>query len=798
MRVPIQWIKDYVNIDGIETRHLIDKLVLTGSNNEGSFKVCEGIENIVVGKITEIVQHPNAEKLIVCTVDVGEEVIQIVTGATNVFEGAYIPVALHGSTIAGGIKIKKGKLRGEVSNGMLCSLEEMGFEDSSIPKEFDDGILILDQPYPLGQNILDALDLKDQVIEFEITPNRPDCLSIIGMAREVAASFDREVSLPEVISESNDSEVEKYASVEIKDAGLCPRYVAKVVKNIKIKPSPMWMQLRLMQAGMRPINNIVDITNYVMIEYGQPIHAFDLKSLQGGKIIVRRAMDEEIFTTLDDKERTLTSEMLVIADDQRSVGIAGVMGGANTEISDDTQTVLIEVASFDKSSIRKTSKDLGLRTEASSRFEKGISVELPLEVANRVCKLVEMLDAGEVVPGVIDVYPNKRETVKIPYTAEGINRVIGTHLNESEIATLLKKLEIETERDASNHLVAVIPHYRLDLQKEIDLVEEVSRIYGYEKIGMTLPKLDVWGAKTNAQLIKDKVKLELLTNGVDEILSYSFVSKKDLDKINLSENSLLRQQVALINPLGEEFSVMRSSLVPNILEVLARNSNRKNKQVRLFEIGSVFIPREVPVVQLPIEKESLTIGIIGEHEDFFSLKGVVENVLIGMGIEGYHFEKETNHPTYHKGRCANVIWNGHVLGTLGEVHPHVLENFGLSERAFLADMDYNILVQLTNTDKKYKSVPKYPAIERDMAVLVKDEIESMQIETIVKETAGNLLESVKMFDMYKGKQILEGHKSVAYELVFRADDRTLVDEEVNKIFNKVLKALEAEIGAQLR
>lgn len=795
MRVPIQWIKDYVNIDDIETRQLIDKLVLTGSNNEGSFKICEGLENIVVGKITEIAQHPNAEKLIICTVDVGEEVIQIVTGATNVFVGAYIPVALHGSTIAGGIKIKKGKLRGEVSNGMLCSLEEMGFEDSSIPKEFDDGILILDEAYPLGQNILDALDLNDQVVEFEITPNRPDCLSIIGMAREVAASFDRAITLPETISASNDTDVDQYASVEIKDADLCPRYVAKVIKNIKVKSSPMWMQLRLMQAGMRPINNIVDITNYVMLEYGQPIHAFDLKSLQGGKIIVRRAEDNEIFTTLDDKERTLTSEMLVIADDQRSVGIAGVMGGANTEISEETQMVLIEVASFDKSSIRKTSKDLGLRTEASSRFEKGISVELPLEVANRVCKLIEMLDAGEVVPGVIDVYPKKRETVKIPFTAEGINRVIGTQLTTTEISTILRKLEIETE---ANGTVAVVPHFRLDLQREIDLVEEVSRIYGYDKIGMTLPKLDVWGAKTNAQLIKDKVKLELLTNGVDEILSYSFVSKKDLDKINLSETSLLRQQVALINPLGEEFSVMRSSLVPNILEVLARNSNRKNKHVRIFEIGSVFIPREVPVVQLPIEKENLAIGIIGEHEDFFTLKGVVENVLLGMGIEGYHFEKEMNHPTYHKGRCANIIWNGHVLGTFGEVHPHVLENFGLVERAYLADLDYNILVQLTNTEKKYKSIPKYPAIERDMAVLVKDEIESMQIETIVKETAGNLLESVKMFDMYKGKQILEGHKSVAYELVFRAEDRTLVDEEVNKIFNKVLKVLETEIGAQLR
>lgn len=796
MRVPVQWIRDYVDFSEIDDRKLIDKLVLTGSNNEGSFKICEGIENIVVGKITQITAHPNAEKLCICQVDVGNEVIQIVTGATNVFEGAYIPVALHGAVIANNIKIKKGKLRGEASNGMLCSLEEMGFESSSIPKEFDDGILILDKEYPLGMDILEALDLKETVIEFEITPNRPDCLSMIGMAREISASFDLKTKLPLLYQEAGISEINKLASVEIKAEDLCTRYVAKAIKNIKIEASPQWMQLRLMQAGMRPINNIVDITNYVMLEYGQPIHAFDLNSLSNGKIIVRRAEDGEIFETLDGKERKLDSEMLVIADETRSVGIAGVMGGANTEINPQTSMVLIEVASFDKSSIRKTSKTLGLRTEASARFEKGVSNVLPLEVVNRVCYLVEQLGAGEIVPGVIDVYPSGSKTVRIPYTVQGINRVIGTQLSESQIVDCLKKLEIITE--TQNGLVAVIPHFRLDLQKEIDLVEEVSRIYGYDKIGMTLPKLDVWGAKTNAQLIKDDVKFELLSNGVDEILSYSFVSKKDLERINLPEESLLRNQVALINPLGEEFSVMRTTLIPNILEVLARNSNRKNKTVRIFEIGSIFIPREIPVTQLPIEKESLTIGVIGEHEDFFSIKGIVENVLECLGIEDFYFEKELNHPTFHKGRCANILWNGHVLGIVGEVHPNVVENFDLNERAYIADLDYNILLQIVRQDKKYKAIPKYPAIERDIAVLVKDEITSMQIENVVRSSAGGLLESVKMFDMYKGKQITEGFKSVAYELVFRASDRTLVDEEVNKIFSKVLKALESEIGAQLR
>lgn len=796
MRVPIQWIKDYVDISHIDDRKLIDKLVLTGSNNEGSFKVCEGLEGIVVGKIVEIAQHPNAEKLIICQVDVGEEIIQIVTGATNVFVGAYIPVALHGSMIAGGIRIKKGKLRGEISNGMLCSLEEMGFDDGSIPKEFNDGILILDKEYPLGQDVLEALELNQAVVEFEITPNRPDCLSMIGMAREIAASFDLTVKLPEVHIETRATEIESHASVIIEDSALCPRYVAKVVKNIKIESSPMWMQLRLMQAGMRPINNIVDITNYVMLEYGQPIHAFDLGSLTDGKIVVKHAEEGEIFETLDGKERTMTADMLMITDGTRSVGIAGIMGGANTEIHEGTKEVLIEVASFDKSSIRKTSKQLGLRSEASSRFEKGVSTSLPLEVANRVCHLIELLNAGEVIPGVIDVFPAGVSSLEVPYTVEGINRVIGTKLSQAEIVSILEKLEIKTVDD--NGLKALIPSHRLDLHREIDLVEEVSRIYGYDKIGMTLPKLDVWGAKTNGQMIKDRVKLELLSNGVDEILSYSFVSKKDLDKINLSANSMLRNQVELINPLGEEFSVMRASLVPNVMEVLARNSNRKNKNVRIFEIGSIFIPREIPVKQLPIEKENLTIGVIGEHEDFYTLKGVVENVLDGLGIDDYTFEKESKHPTYHKGRCATISWNGHVLGTLGEVHPIVLENFGLNERAYIADLDYNILIQIAKEDKKYKAVPKYPAIERDIAVLVKDETTSHQIEKIVKETAGPLLESVKMFDMYKGKQIEEGYKSVAYELVFRAEDRTLTDEEVGKIFNKVLKMLEVEIGAQLR
>ncbi len=797
MRVPVKWLKEYVNIDGITEKELVEKLVLTGSNNEGSYVVGDGINKVVVGKITKIVPHPNADKLCICTVDVGEEVLQIVTGATNISEEDFIPVAVHGATIAGGIKIKKGKLRGEVSNGMLCSLEEMGFDKASIPKEFDDGIFILDKAYPLGMDILEALDIKDTVIEFEITPNRPDCLSMIGMARETAASFERALTLPSGKINTQVDRVNDYASVSIEAPDLCPRYVAKVVKEIKIENSPVWLQMRLMNAGMRPINNIVDITNYVMLEYGQPIHAFDLDTVKDHKIIVKRAENGEKFTTLDDKERELTNEMLVIADAERTVGLAGVMGGENTEISNTTQNILIEVASFDKSSIRKTSKGLGLRTEASARFEKGVSTGLPMIVVNRVCELIETLGAGIVVDGVIDVHPNPVEPSLVPFRVEKISKVMGETLTLDEVKKYLALLEIETI-EKEGQCFAKPAYYRLDLDKEIDLVEEVARIYGYDKISMTLPKTNTWGARTNAQLIEEQAKLELLSSGIDEILTYSFVSKKDLDKINLPESSILRQQVELINPLGEEYSVMRTSLIPNVLDVLSRNHNRKVKQARIFEIGSVFLPKEVPVVNLPIEKKVLTIGIYGESEDFFTLKGVCENLLDGLGICDYYFEKEENHSTFHTGRCANIIWGTHVIGTLGELHPHVQENYDLQVRGYVADLDFNLIIQMANADQKFTSIPKYPAIERDIAILVKDDVTSLQIEKIVLSNGGNLLESVKMFDMYKGKQIPSGYKSVAYELIFRAEDRTLVDEDVNTIFADILKALETELEAQLR
>lgn len=790
MRVPVQWLKDYVSIDTFDINHVVERLIMTGSNSEGYKSVCDGISGIVIGKILKIDQHPNADKLVICQVDIGETVLQIVTGATNVREGHLVPVATHGAVVSGGLKIKKGKLRGEESNGMLCSLAELGFDSAVIPKAFDDGILILNEEYPLGADFIAYFQLNEPVIEFEITPNRPDCLSITGIAREVKATLEAEYTHPEAKTSNTPTAAIDGLSIDILADDLCPRYVAKVIHHIQVKPSPLWMQLRLMQAGMRPVNNIVDITNYVMLESGQPIHAFDLSCVEGDKIVIRKANESESITTLDDKERSLQKDMLLIADAVKPIAIAGVMGGANTEITDLTKSVLIEVASFDKSSVRKTSKDLGLRTEASSRFEKGVSESLPLWVADRVSYWIETLGAGLVSDDVIDVYKSPKLTHTISFSHEKMNKMIGMSLSEEDINALLKRLDIHVTGD-----IASIPDYRLDLLKEIDLVEEVARMYGYDRIGMSLPKMNAWGSLTNGQMIEEQAKLELIASGVDEVLTYSFVSKSDLDAILVPETSSLRQVVTLINPLGEEFSVMRRTLIPNVLSIISRNYNRKCSQLRVFELGNIFIPRDG---QLPVEKRSLTIGAYGANEDFFTLKGIVDNLFIGLGIEGYYFEKEENHPTFHMGRCANIIWESHVIGTIGEIHPLVQENYNIGLKTYIADIDFNIVMQMAAHVKRYKPVPKFPAIERDLAILVADDVTSLQVERLIKEVAGDLLESVVLFDMYKGTQIAKGHKSLAYALVFRSPERTLTDDDVTPCFERILKTLEAKVDAKLR
>ncbi|MBN2899263.1 MAG: phenylalanine--tRNA ligase subunit beta [Clostridia bacterium] len=801
MLVPVKWLEKYVDISGLTLKEIEECLILTGSNIETVDEVLEGVQKVVVGRIEKIEGHPDAEKLIVMDVNVGEpETIQIVTGATNCFEGAYVPVALNGSWISGGVKIKKGKLRGVVSNGMLCSLEELGFDKKAVPKEFDNGILILDNAdnsLVLGQPIQEVADMGDHVIEFEITPNRPDCLSMIGMARETAATFNRKLVWPDMTIKHQEDHIENYCKIEIKDPELCPRYAAKMIKDVKIGPSPLWLQMALMKAGMRPISNIVDITNYVMLEMGHPIHAFDFDCIEDKTIVVRRAQQDEVILTLDEQERKLNDDMLVIADPKKAVAIAGVMGGGNSDISESTKNILIEVANFHKSSVRKTSKDLGLRSEASSRFEKGVSTYTNEMVLNRVCHLAELIGVGTIVDGIVDNYPGKHEPVTIEVSVSHINKRIGINLEADKMAALLNNLEIETKIDGDK-ITCEIPECRMDLYEEHDIVEEVARLYGYDKIPMTIPKGANWGAKTNGQLIEDLARHTMFACGVNEITTYSFVSPSAVDMIQLPESSVLRNQVRLLNPLGEEYSAMRTTLVPNLLEVIARNVNRSIEEVKAFEIGNTFLPKQMPVTELPVEKKAMVIGIAGKKEDFFTLKGSVVSLLDKLGIDNYKFEAEKHHKTYHPGRCATIVWNNHVLGTMGEVHPRVLENFNIKDRAYVAELDFNTLLQITRTDRLYQPIPKFPAMTRDIAMIVKDDVTAGEILEVIKDNGGNILESVKLFDVYKGKQIEEGHKSMAYAMVFRHADKTLTDEEVNKVFERILEALKEKVNAELR
>lgn len=797
MFVPLKWIKDYVNIEDINIEVLCDALVMSGSKVEAVKYLGEGIENVVVGKILEVCKHPDADKLFVTKVDVGTETIQIVTGANNIREGQYVPIVLAGGLLPGGNRIEKGKLRGIESDGMMCSAKELNIPDKVIPVDQKDGIFILDQEYPLGKDIKDVMGLNEHVIEFEITPNRPDCLSILGMAREVAATFNKTLKYPEIVIKQEVDDIHSIASVDVRNKELCVRYVARAVKDVKIGPSPLWLQTRLMAAGMRPINNMVDVTNYVMLEVGQPMHAFDLDMVEKRLIIVNTAKEDEMFTTLDGVTRKLDDKTLMICDGNKSVGIAGVMGGENSEIVEKSTTILLESANFYSDNIRKTSKKLGLRTEASSRYEKGIDPNICLYAVNRACQLIEELEIGKVVKGTIDIYPKTGEKRVVEVRPDRVNALLGTDIELEEILNILRRLEIEVE--CRNDIIeARVPTFRLDLLEEIDFVEEVARIYGFDNLPITLPKGNTQGLRTNGQIIEDYAKNILTNVGLNEILTYSFVSPKGLNKIGVSEESIMRRAIRLINPLGEETSTMRTTMMPNMLEVLARNYNRNVENVKAFEIGRIFIPYEIPVVRLPIERHTLSLGMYGDKVDFYVLKGVIETLLRKMGIKDFEFLSEKNHSTFHPGRCASVINGNHLLGVFGEVNPDVCESYGIDTRVYLGEMDFNIIMQLAKMDKVYKGLAKYPAIIRDIAMVVKDEIFVKQIEDIIKENGQNLLESVELFDVYKGKQIQQGHKSVAYTLTYRAEDRTLTDEDLHGIHGKILKELNEKLGAVLR
>jgi len=788
MKVPYKWLLEYVDIDK-SINELADALTLSGSKVEEVIENGKEIDKVITGRVLEIKKHPEAHSLVVCQIDIKSEVIQIVTGATNLTVGDVVPVAVNGSSLPGGVKIRKGKLRGIESNGMMCSETELGIAG----EEAAAGIMILPSSTELGIDIKGIIGLSGGIIDFEITSNRSDCFGLYGIARETAATYGVPLKTLETDYKDGIGDINEHLRVEIKDE-LCRRYTGKMIKNVKIQESPVWMQEKLLEAGVRPINNIVDITNYIMIELGQPMHAFDYRDIGGGKIIVRRAQEEEKFITLDSVERNLSSNMLVIADAKKAVGIAGVMGGENSEIKEDTTTVVFEFANFNGPNIRLTSKKLNLRTDASGKFEKDLDPELTLIAMNRACHLVELLGAGELVGGFIDVYKEPVKPVVFEVSAPWISKFLGIEVSTERIMEILESLEIKVT-NINETLELKIPSFRQDIKLREDVAEEVCRIYGYDKI----PPIKIVGEaveaiKTTEQKLTGSVKSTMVSSGLYESVTYSFVSPKVYDNIKLAENHLLRNNVVISNPLGEDFSIMRTTIIPSMLEVLGRNYARDNKAAGLFEVAKVYIPGKET---LPDEREMLSIGLYGEG-DFYSLKGIVENLLATLGIEKAEFVMEENNDTFHPGRCARLLVRKKDAGVFGEIHPDVAENYGMDNRVYLAEIDLYTLYEAAKLEKKYKALPKFPAVSRDIAMLVEDRITVSEIENVIGRAGKELLENVKLFDVYKGKQVPEGYKSVAYSLLYRHEGKTLTDDEVNLVHDKVIKALTEKLNAQLR
>ncbi len=786
MNLPLSWLKDYMNTDGIDDATYAHMLTMSGSMVEGIENPANEIKNVVIGKILKIEPHPDADKLVVCQVEVGEsEPIQIVTGAPNVFEGAVIPVAKHKSTLPGGVKITKGKLRGVTSMGMMCSTDELGISD-----ERATGILILPEDTPVGADVTEVLGLNESVAEFEITSNRPDCMSIIGLARESAATFGREFKIPEVVVPENDESVHDYASVEIENPELCSRFVGRVVKNVKIGPSPEWMQKRLKACGIRAINNVVDITNYIMLEYGQPMHAYDLDHVEGKTIIVRNAKEGEQLETLDDQPRELSASMIAIGDKQRAIGVAGVMGGANSEVSEDTTLVMFEAATFHPVAVRRGAKALGMRTEASALFEKGLDAENCLPAINRACQLMAELGAGEVVGGVIDLYPGKKEQRVLPFEPEKMNHFLGLNVPENEMIEILERLEF-TVKDGKVY----VPSFRNDVEGIADVAEEVARIYGYDKIPTTMMSGGgMGGGKNKKQKLEDLIRDALTDAGLYESMTYSFIDPKENDMASIPQEDARRKMVVISNPLGEENSVMRTDMLSSVMKVLRTNYNRRNAEAGIFEIGTVYLPEgEV----LPKETQVVAMGMYGMG-DFYDLKGKVEQLLEEIGISNYDFAVCKENPSFHPGRCASVLVNGAVIGTLGQVHPKVAANFKVGTDVYCALLDFEALLLGYTTDRKFKPLPKFPATSRDIAVLLDASMNVGEIEKMIKKQNSPILESYKLFDVYQGEQVGKDKKSVAYSLSFRAEDRTLTDEEVNAVMDKILDSLQKELGAELR
>lgn len=804
MNTSLKWIKALVPGLDCGVQEYVDAMTLSGSKVEGYEQLDADLDKIVIGQVTKIEKHPDADKLVICQVNVGSETLQIVTGAPNVFEGAKVPVVLDGGRVAGGhdgtktpggIKIKKGKLRGVESSGMMCSIEELGSNREMFPDAPENGLYIFDEDAPVGENAVAYLGLDDSVVEYEITSNRVDCFSVLGIAREAAATFHKEFVPPVVTETGNNEDVNDYIKVSVKDQDLCSRYTARVVKNIKFAPSPKWMQERLRAHGIRPINNLVDITNYVMEEYGQPMHAYDLDTIEGKEIIVRRAAAGEKFVTLDGQERQLDENVLMICDAKKAVGIAGIMGGENSMITDHVTTMLFEAACFDGTNIRKSGKRIGLRTDASAKFEKGLDPNLAMEAMNRACQLVEELGVGEVVGGAVDIYPVKREGVKIPFEPDKYNKLLGTDILAGDMIGYFKKIDLGYDEATKEILV---PSWRQDLLCDADMAEEVARFYGYDKIGTSLPSGEsTAGGKSFKLRMEEKAREIAEFCGFSQAMTYSFESPKVFDKLLIPEDSKWRKTVVISNPLGEDYSIMRTLPLNGMLTSLSTNFGRRNKDVRLYEMGNIYLPKQLPLTELPEERMQLTFGMYGDG-DFFTMKGVIEELLYQTGLrKKAQYDPHAELPFLHPGRKAAIVYDGAVIGYLGEVHPTVAANYAIKERVYIAVIDMPEMVSRASFDYKYEGITNFPVSSRDLSMVVPKNILVGDIEKVFEENGGKYLENYELFDVYEGEQIEKGFKSVAYSLKFRGKDKNLEESDITGAMDKILSGLK-NIGIQLR
>jgi len=794
MKTSIEWLNEYTDIN-VDAKTLADRLTMTGSKVETIEQKGNDIKNVVVGKILEIEKHPDADKLIVTKVNVGSEVVQIVTGADNVKVGDIIPIAKDGSELPGDVKIKKGMLRGVESCGMMCAVTELGLDLEDYPGQIEHGIMILPKEYEskLGEDIVDVLNLREDILDFEITSNRPDCFSIEGLGREAAISIGEKFKNPhkdlnKEVKTVNEIEGLK-VDVEAKD--LCYRYIARVLKDVKIESSPEWMRRRLKACGVRAINNIVDITNYVMLELGQPMHAFDINSVAGKHIIVRRANENETITTLDEEERKLDNSCLVIADTEKPAAVAGIMGGANSGITENTKTVVFEAATFNRGTVRLTAKKLGLRTESSARFEKGLSPEIALRAINRAVELAELIGAGKAVEEKIDVYPEKVNPTVIAFEPERVNQALGMDIPKETMIDILEKLEIKVNGDKLE-----VPYFRIDIERTADIVEEVIRIYGYDKLNSTLINAEsTVGSKTKIQKLEDKIKELLVEKGFSEMYAFSFISAGDFEKCKLDSTNAIK----IKNPLGEDYSLMRTDMMPTVLQSMTTNYNKKNKNVSLFEIGKTYTDEEGNIAkgEVATERQKIAFAVYGENVDFYVVKGIIENILEVSNIARFQIER-ANSENLHPGKSAQILIGKDSIAEFGEVHPEVLENYGLGEKVYYAVIDLEKFARYGKDNKKYTPIPKYPAVERDIAIVVDEDVAVGKIESTISKKAKNILEAAKLFDVYRSDKLGENKKSVAYELTFRAKDRTLTDDEISNTMEAIIKELQVALGAELR